>query len=50
MIVNEPRLYANRTSNLDFANNEQSSLAVSTAAFCFANDKHNLIKLELLNK
>ena len=31
-----------RADNLYFTNNEQASLAVFTAAFCFAHAKHNL--------
>ena len=29
-------------------NNEQASIAVFTAAFCFAHAKHSLVKLKLL--
>ena len=34
-----------RSDNLYFANNEQASLVVFTAAFCFVHAKYNLIKL-----
>ena len=32
-----------------YANNEQASLAVFTAAFCLAHAEHNLIKFKLYN-
>ena len=38
-----------RTDNVYFANNEQASLAVFTAVFCFAHAEHNLIKPKLYN-
>ena len=30
-----------------FAKSKQSSIAIFTASFCFANAEHNLIKLKL---
>ena len=39
-----------RSENLYFANNEQASIAVFIAAFCFTNAEHHLkIKLKLYN-
>ena len=38
------------SENVYFVNNEQASIAVFTAAFCFKNVKHNLIKLKLYKK
>ena len=35
------------SDNVYFANSEQASFAVFTAAFCFAYAEHNLIKLKL---
>ena len=32
-----------------FANNEQASIAVFTAVFCFTHAEHNSIKLKLYN-
>ena len=36
-----------RSENFFFANNEQASIAVFTAMFCFTHAKYNLIKLKL---
>ena len=36
-----------RQDNAYLAKNEQSSLAIFTAAFCFAHPEHNLIELKL---
>ena len=33
-----------------FSNNEQASIALFTAVFCFTHAQHNLIKLKLYNK
>ena len=49
MIVNKLGRCPARSGNVYFANNEQASLAVFTAAFCFAFAEHNLIKLKLYN-
>ena len=35
--------------NAYFANNEQASLAVFTAAFCSAHTEYNLVKLKSYN-
>ena len=48
MIINKLIRCPTRSANLYFANNEQASLAFS-AAFYFAQAKHNLIKLKLYN-
>ena len=37
------------SENAYFASNEQASIPVFTAAFCFTHVKHNLIKLKLCN-
>ena len=47
LIISKLGLFLNRSDNVYFANNEQASLVVFTAAFCFAHAKHNLIKLKL---
>ena len=38
-----------RSQNVYFANNEQASIAVFTAVFCFTYAKTNLNKLKLFN-
>ena len=38
-----------RSQNAYFANNEQASIAVFTAVFCFTHAKTNLNKLKLFN-
>ena len=38
-----------RSENVYFANIEQASIAVFTAAFCFTHAEHHLIKLKLYN-
>ena len=38
-----------RLENVGFANNEKASIAVFTAAFCFTNAEHHLIKLKQHN-
>ena len=38
-----------RLENVYFANNEQASIAIFTAVFCFTHAEHNLIKLKLYN-
>ena len=35
---------ATRSENVYFANNEQDSIAVFSAVFCFTNAEHHLIK------
>ena len=47
LIINELGRCPTRSDHVCFADNEQASLAVFTAAFCFAHAEHNLIKLEL---
>ena len=37
--------FPTRSKNVYFANNEQASIAVFTAVFCFKYAKDNLIKL-----
>ena len=48
-MVNELADSPTRSENVYFANNEQASIAVFTAVFCFAHAKHHLIKLKLYN-
>ena len=38
-----------RSDNAYFDNNEQASLAVFTAVYCFTQAEYNLIKLKLYN-
>ena len=38
-----------RSENAYFANNEQASIAVFAAVFCFTHPEHHLIKLKLYN-
>ena len=49
LIIIELGCCSTRSDNLYFANNEQASLVVFTAAFCFVHAKYNLIKLKLYN-
>ena len=49
MIINELGRCTTRSDNVYFDNNEQASLAVFTAVFCFTNAEYNLIKLKLNN-
>ena len=49
LIINEPRHFLTRSDNVYFANSKQTSLAIFSAAFCFAHAEHNLIKLKLYN-
>ena len=46
-MVNELADSPTRSENVYFANNEQASIAVFTAVFCFAHAKYHLIKLKL---
>ena len=48
-MVNELERCPTRSENVYFANNEQASIAVFTAAFCFTHGEHHLIKLKLYN-
>ena len=46
-MINE--LAGSRLENIYFASNEEASMAVFTAVFCFTHDEHHLIKLKLYN-
>ena len=46
-MINELAVSPTRSENVYFANNEQASIAVFTAAFYFTHPKHHLIKLKL---
>ena len=46
-MINELARSPTRSENVYFANNEQASIAVFTAVFCFTYAEHNLIKLKL---
>ena len=48
-MVNELARFPARSDNVYFANNEQTSIAVFTAVFCFTHVEHHLIKLKLYN-
>ena len=48
-MINELARFPTRSDNVYFANNEQASIAVFTAVFCFTHAKHHLIKLKLYN-
>ena len=48
-MINELGRCPTRSENVYFANNEQASIAVFTAVFCFTHAKHDLIKLKLYN-
>ena len=48
-MINELACFPTRSENVYFANNEQASIAVFTAVFCFTHAEHNLIKLKLYN-
>ena len=43
--MNSSKKSTTRSNNIYFANNEQASIAVFTAVFCFAHAEHDLIKL-----
>ena len=45
-MINKVGCCPTRSNNASFANNEQASLAF-TAAICFAQAEHNLIKFKL---
>ena len=46
-MINELAGSRTRSENVYFPNNEQASIVVFTAVFCFSNAKHHLIKLKL---
>ena len=48
-MINELERLPTRSENVYFANNEQASIAVFTAVFCFTHAEHHLIKLKLYN-
>ena len=48
-MINELGRCPTRSENVYFANNEQASIVVFTALFCFTHNKHDLIKLKLHN-
>ena len=43
-MINELTRFPTRSDIVYFANNEQASIAVFTAVFCFTHAEHNLIK------
>ena len=49
LMINEFGRSPTRSENVYFANNEQVSIAVLTAVFCFTHAEHNLIKFKLYN-
>ena len=49
LMINELTGPPTRSENVYFANNEEASIAVFTAAFCFTHSEHHLIKLKLYN-
>ena len=42
-MINEPPRFPTRSENVYFANNEQASIAVFTAVFCFILHMPNII-------
>ena len=44
-MINELARSPTRSGNIYYANNEQTSIAVFIAVFCFTHAEHNLIKL-----
>ena len=48
-MINELGRCPTRSENVYFANNEQTSIAVFTAVFCFTHAQHLLIKFKLYN-
>ena len=48
-MINELGRCPTRSQNVYFDNNEQASIAVFTAVFCFTHAEHNLIRLKLYN-
>ena len=49
-MINELAGSPTRSENVYVANNEQASIGVVTAVFCFIHAEHHLIKLKLYNK
>ena len=49
LMINKLGPCPNRSENVNFANNEQESIAVFTTVFCFTHAEQNLIKLKLYN-
>ena len=45
LMINELARSPTRSGNIYYANNEQTSIAVFIAVFCFTHAEHNLIKL-----
>ena len=48
-MVNELSHSPTRSENVYFANNEEASIEVFTAVFCFTRAEHNVIKLKVYN-
>ena len=48
-MINKFERFPTRSKNVYFANNEQVSIAVFTAVFCFTHAEHHLVKLKLYN-
>ena len=49
LMINELERFPIGSENVYFTNDEQASMAVFTAVFCFTQAKFNLIKLKLYN-
>ena len=49
LMINEISSCLTRSENIYFAKNEQASIAVFTAVFCFIHAEHNLVTLKLYN-
>ena len=49
LMINQLAGAPTRSKNVYFANNEQASIAVFTAMFCFTHAEHHLIKVRLYN-
>ena len=49
LMINELAGSSTRSENVYFANNEQASIGVFTAVFCFTHAEHLLIKFKLYN-
>ena len=45
LMINELACFPTRSENVYFANNEQASIVVFNAVFCFTHAEHHLIKL-----
>ena len=48
-MINKLAPFPTTSGNVYFPNNEQASIAVFTAVFCFTHAEHHLIKLKLYN-